>query len=188
MQLPLPRHIDADRVLESISPAKDVDGLHPMNAGKLLISRSLLEPCTPKGCMELLKRYSIPVSGAKAVVVGRSALVGKPVALMLTRENATVTLCHSKTENLAQYTSQADIVVLAAGKPGLVNGDMLKEGCALIDVGINRLPDGTIRGDADFESASRVAGFITPVPGGVGPMTIAMLLDNTMNAAEAQHA
>ncbi len=188
VQLPLPGHIDAGQVLERISPEKDVDGLHPMNAGKLLIGRSLLEPCTPRGCMELLKRCDIPVAGAKAVVVGRSALVGKPVALMLARENATVTLCHSKTEDLAWHTSQADIVVLATGKPGLVNGDMLKKGCALIDVGINRLPDGSICGDADYDSASRVAGFITPVPGGVGPMTIAMLLDNTMNAAEAQYA
>ena len=138
--------------------------------------------------MELLKRSGIPIAGASAVVVGRSALVGKPAALMLLRENATVTLCHSKTRDLKTYTAKADIVIAATGKPGLITGDMLKPGCALIDVGINRLPDGSICGDAEYESACAVAGWITPVPGGVGPMTIAMLLDNTLIAAEAQNA
>ena len=188
VQLPLPAHIDEKAALDHILPVKDVDGLHPDNAGRLLASRALLEPCTPRGCMELLKRSGIPVAGANAVVVGRSALVGKPAALMLLRENATVTLCHSKTADLKTYTAKADIVIAATGKPGLITGDMLKPGSALIDVGINRLPDGSICGDAEYESACAVAGWITPVPGGVGPMTIAMLLDNTLIAAEAQNA
>ena len=188
VQLPLPRHIDEKAALDHILPIKDVDGLHPDNAGRLLSGRALLEPCTPRGCMELLKRSGIPIAGKNAVVIGRSALVGKPAALMLLRENATVTLCHSKTAELKQYTSMADIVIAATGKPGLIKGEMLKPGCALIDVGINRLADGSICGDADYDSAVQVAGWITPVPGGVGPMTIAMLLDNTLIAAEAQNA
>ena len=188
VQLPLPAHIDEKKVLDAISPEKDVDGFHPMNAGKLLEGEALLEPCTPKGCIELLKRMNVEIAGKNAAVVGRSNLVGKPVALMLLRLNATVTVCHSKTKDLGDVLRRADIVVAAAGKPGLVTGDMLKDGAVLLDVGINRLEDGSITGDIDFESASKRASMITPVPGGVGPMTIAMLLKNTMLAAEAQNA
>ena len=158
-----------------------------MNAGRLFEGEALLEPCTPKGCMELLKRSGVEIAGKNAVVVGRSNLVGKPVAMMLMRENATVTLCHSKTADLKEYLKRADIVVAAVGKPELIKGDMLKPGCVVLDVGINRLPDGTITGDVEFESASKVASFITPVPGGVGPMTITMLLKNTLLAAEAKY-
>ena len=188
VQLPLPAHIDEKKVLDAISPEKDVDGFHPMNAGKLLEGEALLEPCTPKGCIELLKRMNVEIAGKNAAVVGRSNLVGKPVALMLLRLNATVTVCHSKTKDLGDVLRCADIVVAAAGKPGLVTGDMLKDGAVLLDVGINRLEDGSITGDIDFESASKRASMITPVPGGVRPMTIAMLLKNTMLAAEAQNA
>ena len=187
VQLPLPRHMDETAVLNRILPEKDVDGFHPMNAGRLFEGEALLEPCTPKGCMELLKRSGVEIAGKNAVVVGRSNLVGKPVAMMLMRENATVTLCHSKTADLKEYLKRADIVVAAVGKPELIKGDMLKPGCVVLDVGINRLPDGTITGDVEFESASKVASFITPVPGGVGPMTITMLLKNTLLAAEAKY-
>ena len=188
VQMPLPPHLDAERIIEHIDPIKDVDGLHSLNAGRLFKDRALLEPCTPKGCMELLCYYGVTVSGRNAAVVGRSVLVGKPVAVMLERANATVTLCHSRTRDLKAVLSQADIVVAAVGKPRLITGEMLKPGAAVLDVGINRLEDGTITGDVDFESASEAASFITPVPGGVGPMTIAMLLENTIIAAEAQNA
>lgn len=187
VQLPLPDHIDETAVLNRISPDKDVDGFHPLNAGKLFEGRALLEPCTPSGCMELLRRSEVAISGANAVVIGRSNLVGKPIAMMLMRDNATVTICHSRTKDLKVHLAQADIVVAAVGRPKLVTGDMLKPGCVVLDVGINRLEDGTITGDVDFESASEVASLITPVPGGVGPMTIAMLLHNTMLAAEAKY-
>ena len=181
VQLPLPKHIDSEAVINRILPEKDVDGFHPLNAGRLFEKQALLEPCTPKGCMELLKRSNVNIAGSNAVVVGRSNLV------MLLRENATVTLCHSRTSGLKRHLSQADIVVAAVGKPNLITGDMLKPGAVVLDVGINRLENGSITGDVDFESASEVASQITPVPGGVGPMTIAMLLENTLLAAEAKY-
>lgn len=188
VQLPLPKGINEENVLRAVAPEKDVDGFHPMNAGELMRAGAKLEPCTPAGCIELLKRANVALSGANAVVIGRSNIVGKPVAMMLLRENCTVTVCHSKTKNLKDILKNADIVVSAMGRPKAVTGDMLKEGAAVIDVGINRLDDGTIVGDVDFESACKVAGAITPVPGGVGPMTIAFLLKNTMTAAEMQNA
>ncbi|MCR4622014.1 MAG: bifunctional methylenetetrahydrofolate dehydrogenase/methenyltetrahydrofolate cyclohydrolase FolD [Clostridiales bacterium] len=188
VQLPLPRQVDAEKVIRAIDPAKDVDGFSPVNQGEMFRGHALLEPCTPKGCIELMKRYGIALKGARAVVVGRSNLVGKPLAVMLTREDATVSLCHSKTGDLSAYLANADIVVAAVGKPGIIRGEMLKPGCCVIDVGINRLEDGKIVGDVEFESAAKVAGFITPVPGGVGPMTIAMLLKNTMAAARSRYA
>ncbi len=186
-QLPLPKGLDETSVINAIAPEKDVDGFHPMNAGELMRKGAVLEPCTPAGCIELLKRYNVPLSGANAVVVGRSNIVGKPVAMMLLRENCTVTVCHSKTRNLREILKNADIVVSANGRPGMITGDMLKEGAAVIDVGINRLEDGSITGDVDFESAKDKAGAITPVPGGVGPMTIAMLLKNTLIAFGVQN-
>ncbi|MBQ3669373.1 MAG: bifunctional methylenetetrahydrofolate dehydrogenase/methenyltetrahydrofolate cyclohydrolase FolD [Clostridia bacterium] len=187
VQLPLPEHLNAELVLNRILPEKDVDGFHPINAGQLLQNKAVLEPCTPKGCMELLKRSGISLSGLNAAVIGRSNLVGKPVSMMLLRENATVTICHSKTKDLKAILKNADVVIAAVGKPKLITGDMLKPGAIVLDVGINRLEDGSITGDVEFESASQVASYITPVPGGVGPMTIAMLLKNTMLAAEAQN-
>lgn len=186
VQLPVPKQIDTDAVLKAISPMKDVDGFHPVNGGMMLQKKALLEPCTPTGCIELLKRYGVPLEGAEAVVIGRSNLVGKPVSVMLQRENCTVTMCHSKTKALESHVRRADIVIAAIGKPKMIPGEWIKEGAAVIDVGINRLEDGTVCGDVDFETASRKAGFITPVPGGVGPMTVAMLLRNTLLAAEAR--
>ena len=187
VQLPLPKGLDPDAVTSHIAPEKDVDGLTPVNAGLLFEGRALLEPCTPSGCIELLKRYEVPLAGAKAVIIGRSKLVGKPLAVQLLRENCTVSLCHSKTMNVSEYTKNADIVVCATGRPGLLTGDMVKPGAVVLDVGITRMADGSLSGDADFESVSKVAGLITPVPGGVGPMTIAMLVKNTIIAAEAQN-
>ncbi len=184
VQLPLPKHIDEKKVLDEISPEKDADGFHVINAGKLFTGRKSRLPGTPAGCIELLKRYEIPISGKNAVVLGRSNIVGKPMAMLLMQENATVTVCHSKTQDIAFYTKNADIVVSAVGKPGFLTGDMLKPGCAVIDVGINRLEDGKVVGDADYESCEAVAGWITPVPGGVGPMTIAMLMQSAISAAE----
>lgn len=186
VQLPVPKQIDTDAVLKAISPMKDVDGFHPVNGGMMLQKKALLEPCTPTGCIELLKRYGVPLEGEEAVVIGRSNLVGKPVSVMLQRENCTVTMCHSRTKDLESHVRRADIVIAAIGKPKMIPGEWIKEGAAVIDVGINRLEDGTVCGDVDFETASRKAGFITPVPGGVGPMTVAMLLRNTLLAAEAR--
>ena len=186
VQLPVPPRIDTAKVLEAISPMKDVDGFHPLNGGHLFKDRALLEPCTPSGVIELLRRYEIPMKGADAVIVGRSNLVGKPLSIMMERENATVTLCHSKTKNIEEHIRRADIVVAAIGKPRFIKGDWIREGAAVIDVGINRLEDGTVCGDVEFEEAEKKAAFITPVPGGVGPMTIAMLIKNTILAAEAQ--
>lgn len=186
VQLPVPKQIDTDAVLKAISPMKDVDGFHPVNGGMMLQKKALLEPCTPTGCIELLKRYGVPLEGAEAVVIGRSNLVGKPVSVMLQRENCTVTMCHSRTKDLESHVRRADIVIAAIGKTKMIPGEWIKEGAAVIDVGINRLEDGTVCGDVDFETASRKAGFITPVPGGVGPMTVAMLLRNTLLAAEAR--
>ena len=184
VQLPVPKHIDSDKILKAISPDKDVDGFHPMNVGALVIGNTLLPPCTPYGAMKLLEKCGVSIEGKHAVIVGRSNIVGKPMALMLLQKNATVTICTSKTVDLAKFTRDADILVVATGKAKMITGDMIKQGAAVIDVGINRMPDGKLCGDVDFESAKEVAGWITPVPGGVGPMTITMLVANTVQAAE----
>ena len=183
VQLPLPKPIDAARVLETIAPAKDVDGFHEANLGALLAGRPGVVPCTPLGCMRLIEHAKVPIAGRHAVVVGRSNIVGKPVAQLLLQRDATVTICHSKSGSLADFTREGDILVAAAGRAKLVTGAMVKPGACVIDVGINRLADGKLAGDVDFESVKQVAGWITPVPGGVGPMTIAMLLENCVNAA-----
>jgi len=184
VQLPLPAHIDNNKVLEAISAEKDADGFHLYNLGALVTGGTVFPPCTPYGVMALLDHYKIPIEGQNAVVVGRSNIVGKPMALMLLGRSATVSICTSRTRDLKQYTSLADILVVATGKPKMVTGDMIKPGAVVIDVGINRLPDGKLVGDVDFDSAREKASFITPVPGGVGPMTITMLLANTVQAAE----
>ncbi|MFN7834244.1 MAG: bifunctional methylenetetrahydrofolate dehydrogenase/methenyltetrahydrofolate cyclohydrolase FolD [Burkholderiaceae bacterium] len=187
VQLPLPPQMHEQKVIEAISAAKDVDGFHVSNAGLLMTGKPLFRPCTPYGVMELLAHANVNLQGAEAVVVGASNIVGKPQAMLLLQAGATVTLCNSKTVDLAAHTRRADVLVVAVGKPRLITGDMLKPGGVVIDVGINRLPDGKLCGDVDFESACSVAGWITPVPGGVGPMTIAMLLQNTLEAVERQH-
>lgn len=184
VQLPLPHPLDASLVAQSVAPAKDVDGLSWHNLGALLAGQPLFEPCTPRGVIALLERAGVEIDARQAVVVGRSAIVGKPMALMLMARGATVTICHSRTRDLAAHTRRADILVVAAGRAGLVTGDMVKPGAAVIDVGINRLPDNKLAGDVDFASVRPVAGCITPVPGGVGPMTIAMVIANTVLAAE----
>jgi methylenetetrahydrofolate dehydrogenase (NADP+)/methenyltetrahydrofolate cyclohydrolase len=184
VQLPLPPQIDARAVVEAIDPRKDVDGFHYYNVGALVVGEPAFYPCTPWGIMMLLEREGVPVDGARAVVVGRSNIVGKPMALMLINAGATVTVCHSRTRDLEKITREADILVAAVGKPNMITGAMVKPGAVVIDVGINRLPDGTLAGDVDFESVKEVASRITPVPGGVGPMTIAMLLGNTVASAE----
>ena len=184
VQLPLPEQLDARRVIEAIAPAKDVDGFHPYNIGRLAQRIPLLRPCTPAGVMELLLRHDIPVRGRRAVVVGASNIVGRPMALELLLAGATTTVCHRFTADLAAELSDADIVVVAVGKPELVKGAWIKEGAAVIDVGMNRLPDGKLCGDVEFGAAAERAAWITPVPGGVGPMTVAMLLHNTLDAAE----
>lgn len=184
VQLPLPAHIDAHLVIETIAAAKDVDGFHVSNAGLLMTGKPLFRPCTPYGVMKMLEAENIPLRGAVAVIVGASNIVGKPMAMLLQSAGATVTICNSKTRDLAWHTRHADIVVVATGKPRMINGGMLKSGAVVIDVGINRGADGKLCGDVDFESARKVASAITPVPGGVGPMTIAMLLVNTIEAAE----
>ena len=181
VQLPLPAHLDEARVLALIDPDKDVDGFHAMNSGRLMNGQSGFVPCTPLGVMKLLEAYRIPLEGRHAVVIGRSNIVGKPMAMLLLAQNATVTVCHSRTKNLAELTRQADILVAAIGKAGFVTADMVKPGAVVIDVGINRV-DGQIVGDVDAQ-VSEVAGYMTPVPGGVGQMTIAMLLANTLQAA-----
>jgi methylenetetrahydrofolate dehydrogenase (NADP+) / methenyltetrahydrofolate cyclohydrolase len=183
VQLPLPGELDSKPVLELIDPSKDVDGFHPVSVGRLVANQPGLRPCTPAGVMELLSAYEIPVSGAEAVVVGRSDIVGKPVALLLLHQSATVTIAHSRTRDLAEVTRRADILVAAVGRAQMITGDMVKPGATVIDVGINRTEAGVV-GDVDYASASEVAGAITPVPGGVGPMTIAMLLSNTLHAAK----
>ncbi|MCK9516494.1 MAG: bifunctional methylenetetrahydrofolate dehydrogenase/methenyltetrahydrofolate cyclohydrolase FolD [Ottowia sp.] len=189
VQLPLPAHISAERVIDAIAPEKDVDGFHPVNAGALLGGRPGLRPCTPLGCMRMLASIGLTdLGGRSAVVIGRSNIVGKPMALLLLAANATVTICHSATPNLAQVTRQADILVAAAGRAGMVSGNMVKPGAVVIDVGINRGADGKLCGDVDFAAVREVAGAITPVPGGVGPMTIAMLLANTLDAARRSAA
>ena len=187
VQLPLPRHINEARVLAEIAPEKDADGFHVVNAGRLFTGQTSVLPCTPAGCMELLRRANVEFSGKHAVVVGRSNIVGKPMAMLLLNEHCTVTVCHSRTKDLARFTRDADILVAAVGRPGMITGDMIKPGAAVIDVGINRLENGKLMGDVDFASAEPVAGAITPVPGGVGPMTIAMLMQNAILAAEKRH-
>ncbi len=192
VQLPLPKHINEDKVIMAISPEKDVDGFHPVNVGNLVIGKKAFLPCTPHGIIVLLKKMGIETSGKHAVVVGRSNIVGKPVALLLARRdvNCTVTLCHTGTKNMAEITRQADILVVASGHPHTVTADMVKDGAVVIDVGVNRIPDETKKkgyrliGDCDFDTIKEKASFITPVPGGVGPMTIAMLMYNTLEAAE----
>ena len=183
VQLPLPPQIDPDTVLAAIRPEKDVDGFHPVNIGRLVAGLPACEPCTPKGILRLLKSTEIPLAGKEAVVIGRSNIVGKPVALMLLAESATVTVCHSRTRDLAEHVRRADILVAAIGKPRFVTADMVKEGAVVVDVGINRLEEGLV-GDVDYGPVSEKASWITPVPGGVGPMTIAMLLENTLEQAE----
>lgn len=184
VQLPLPRHFESSKVIASIAVEKDVDGFHLHNVGALVTGDAGFSPCTPNGIMQMLQKYGVAIEGRHAVVVGRSNIVGKPMALMLLREGATVTICTSKTRDLAQHTGRADILVVAVGKPNMITADMVKSAAAVVDVGINRLPDGRLAGDVDFESVRQKAGLITPVPGGVGPMTIAMLLCNTIQAAE----
>ncbi len=194
VQLPLPRHIGEKAVIDAISPDKDVDGFTPVNVGRMMIGEECFLPCTPHGIVKLIEFAGVEIAGKHAVVIGRSNIVGKPVAALLARRecNATVTLCHTGTPDIAQFTRQADIVVVAAGRPGTLRGDMLKPGAVVIDVGVNRIPDATrergfrLAGDADWESCSAVAGAITPVPGGVGPMTITMLLWNTLQACKAR--
>ncbi len=188
VQLPLPRHIDSARVLESIAPAKDVDGFHQANLGALMAGRPGVVPCTPLGCMRLIEHAGMQIAGRHAVVIGRSNIVGKPLAMLLLQKDATVTICHSKTPSIEAITKQADILVAAVGRAKLVTARMVKPGACVIDVGINRLPDGKLAGDVDFDSVKEVAGWITPVPGGVGPMTIAMLLENCLNAAAGESA
>lgn len=184
VQLPLPDHIASERVLEAIAPSKDVDGFHVVNAGALMVGQPEFIPCTPYGCMKILESIDYPIRGARAVIVGASNIVGKPMALLLLQAGATVTICNSKTRDLAHHTKEADILIVATGKPKMITGDMVKTGAVVIDVGINRLPDGKLCGDIDFDTAKYIAGWITPVPGGVGPMTITMLLMNTLEAAE----
>jgi methylenetetrahydrofolate dehydrogenase (NADP+) / methenyltetrahydrofolate cyclohydrolase len=187
LQLPVPDHLDGDALVALIDPGKDVDGLTPVNAGALAQGRPGLRPCTPSGVIELLDSYDVPIEGAEAVVVGRSILVGRPLALLLLERNATVTICHSRTRDLAAVCSRADILVVAVGSPSIVGAENVRPGAAVIDVGINRVEGGLV-GDIDFEAASERAGLITPVPGGVGPMTIACLLSNTLRAARTQRA
>ncbi|HRB29714.1 MAG: bifunctional methylenetetrahydrofolate dehydrogenase/methenyltetrahydrofolate cyclohydrolase FolD [Nitrosomonas sp.] len=184
VQLPLPMHFENNRVISAIAVEKDVDGFHLYNVGALVTGNSLFSPCTPAGIMEMLHRNRIPIEGRHAVVIGRSNIVGKPMAFMLLEQGATVTICNSKTRNLPDFTRSADILVVAIGKPRMINAAMVKPGATVIDVGINRLQDGKLCGDVDFESVKEVAGYITPVPNGVGPMTITMLLGNTILAAE----
>lgn len=187
VQLPLPGHIEMRRVLEAIDAEKDVDGFHLYNVGGLVVGQSVFAPCTPYGVREILAYEGIEVEGKNVVVVGASNIVGKPMGLMLMHDEATVSICHAKTRDLAQFTILADILVVAAGVPNLIRGEMVRSGAVVIDVGINRLPDGTLTGDVDFEGVRKKASHITPVPGGVGPMTVTMLLENTIIAAE-RHA
>lgn len=184
VQLPLPKHLDEGAVIERISPKKDVDAFHESNVGKIMIGSYAFLPCTPAGCMELIHSTGVDVAGKECVVIGRSNIVGKPMAMLLLHENGTVTVCHSKTKNLAEVCARADILVAAVGRPNFVTADMVKEGAVVIDVGINRLENGKLCGDVKFDEVSEKAGWITPVPGGVGPMTIAMLMKNTLTAAK----
>ncbi len=183
VQLPLPAHIDERRLLSAVSPAKDVDGFHVQNLGSLLAGRPGFLPCTPAGVMRMLEAERVPLAGRRAVVVGRSNIVGKPVALLLLQKDATVTICHSKTADLGGITRQADVLIAAAGRARLITAEMVKPGACVIDVGTIRLPDGKLCGDVDFDRVKNIAGWLTPVPGGVGPMTVAMLMSNTVHAA-----
>ena len=187
VQLPLPAHIDTHLVLEAIDPYKDVDGFHLANAGALMTGKPIFKPCTPYGCMKILESIDYPIRGARAVIIGASNIVGKPMAMLLLQAGATITICNSKTKDLAAHTKEADILVVATGIPKMISAQMVKPGAVVIDVGINRLPDGKLCGDVDFDEVKYVAGWITPVPGGVGPMTITMLLQNTLEAANHFH-
>ncbi|MDQ1234840.1 methylenetetrahydrofolate dehydrogenase (NADP+)/methenyltetrahydrofolate cyclohydrolase [Paenibacillus sp. SORGH_AS306] len=187
VQLPLPEQIEEKAIINAISPEKDVDGFHPISVGNLVIGDDSLLPCTPVGVIELIKHAGVEISGKHAVVIGRSNIVGKPVSLLLQRENATVTMCHSRTSNMKELAKQADILVVAIGKANFVDASYIKPGAVVIDVGVNRLDNGKLAGDVDFESAKQVSGPITPVPGGVGPMTITMLMQNTLVAAKRAH-
>ena len=184
VQLPLPKHISEDKIIAAISPSKDVDAFHPFNVGGIMTGKYSFLPCTPSGVMSLLDYYKIDISGKNCVVIGRSNIVGKPMAMLLLERNGTVSICHSRTQNLSSYTKNADILVVAVGKANFIKGDMIKDGAVVVDVGINRLEDGKVVGDVEFDSASKVASYITPVPGGVGPMTISTLLQNTLTAAK----
>ncbi|HXF91489.1 MAG TPA: bifunctional methylenetetrahydrofolate dehydrogenase/methenyltetrahydrofolate cyclohydrolase FolD [Nitrospiraceae bacterium] len=184
VQLPLPKHIDSKVVLDAVSPQKDADGFHPYNFGRLVEGNPIFEACTPKGVIKMIESTGVLIEGKRAVVLGRSNIVGKPVALMLLHRHATVTICHSKTRDLPAVCREAEILVVAIGRAKFVTADMVREGALVIDVGVNRLADGTFVGDVDFDSVSQKAGWISPVPGGVGPMTIAMLLDNTLESAK----
>ena len=186
VQLPLPKHISEDKIINAINPQKDVDAFHPVNVGKILIGNYDFLPCTPAGVMQLLKFYNVEISGKECVVIGRSNIVGKPMALLLLAENGTVTVCHSRTKNLAEAAKRADILVVAIGKSKFVGKDMVKPGAVVIDVGINRDENGKLCGDINFDEVEKIASKITPVPGGVGPMTITMLLKNTLTAAKKQ--
>ncbi len=183
VQLPLPGHISTENIIAAIDPDKDVDGFHPYNVGGLMAGTPLFLPCTPRGIMELIARSGIDLKGKEAVVVGRSNIVGKPMAMLLLAQHATVTMCHSKTGDLPAVTRRADVLIAAVGKPHMIKADMVKEGAVVIDVGVNRLENGKLAGDVDFDNVAPKASFITPVPGGVGPMTIAMLMKNTLDAA-----
>ena len=187
VQLPLPKHINEDEVIKAISPNKDVDGFHPENVGRLSIGQKGFVSCTPAGVIELLKRSNIEIEGKNCVVIGRSNIVGKPMSLLLLRENGTVTITHSRTKNLKEYTKNADILVVAIGKPKFVDAEYVKEGACVIDVGIHRGEDGKLCGDVDYDSVKEVAGALTPVPGGVGPMTIAMLMKNCVESVEMEN-
>lgn len=184
LQSPIPSHLDIDEAFRTIAPSKDVDGFNPVNVGKLCLGQDCFIACTPSGVMKLLEEYNIEIEGKNAVVIGRSNIVGKPMLQCLLNKNATVTICHSKTKNLLDITKNADIIVAAIGKERFLTGDMIKNGAVVIDVGINRLEDGTICGDVDFESVEKKASYITPVPGGVGPMTVAMLMSNIVKASK----
>ena len=183
-QLPVPKHIDEEKVLNAISPEKDVDAFHPVNCGKVMTGDYTFAPCTPAGMVEMLKYYNIPVAGKHCVIIGRSNIVGKPMAMLMLKNNATVSVCHSKTANLSEITKQADILVAAVGRANFVTADMVKDGAVVLDVGINRMEDGKLCGDVDFAAVAEKTSYITPVPGGVGPMTITMLLKNTLAAAK----
>lgn len=186
-QLPLPDHINPKKIIETISPKKDVDAFHPVNVGRLMVGDARFLPCTPAGVLEMLDYHNIDVAGKKCVVVGRSNIVGKPMAMLMLQRNATVTVCHSKTENLPSFTREADILISAVGKSGLITADMVKDGAVVIDVAMNRNDEQKLCGDVDFENVSKKASYITPVPGGVGPMTISTLMKNTLTAARIQN-
>lgn len=187
VQLPLPKHIDETAIIKAISPDKDVDAFHPINVGKIMVGDYAFLPCTPAGVMELIKSTGVDLTGKDCVVIGRSNIVGKPMAMLLLHSNGTVTICHSKTKDLKSICLNADVIVASVGRPNFVTADMVKQGAIVIDVGINRMADGKLCGDVDFAEVSKKAGYITPVPGGVGPMTIAMLMKNTLTASKLQH-